>query len=101
MELVDFLLDPLRSGIDRRALAEVVLLGAVCGALVFWVPSFRLSYPAESLAHGLLPGLVLAALRACRCWCGAGAGVAVAAGAGGAGRARRADRRPTRPPPWW
>ena len=62
MDLLDPLLDPLRSGIDRRALLEVVLLGASCGALGFWVVSERLSYAAESLAHGLLPGLVLAAL---------------------------------------
>ena len=37
MELLDALLDPLRSGIDRRALLEVVLLGSLCGALGFWV----------------------------------------------------------------
>ena len=62
MDLLDPLLDPLRSGIDRRALLEVALLGAVCGALGFWVVVERLSYAAESLSHGLLPGLVLAAL---------------------------------------
>ena len=62
MELVDFLLDPWRSGIDRRALIEVILLGAFCGGLGFWVVTERLSYGAESLAHGLLPGLVLAAI---------------------------------------
>ena len=61
MAVIDFLLDPLRSGIGLRALAEVVMLGAVCGPLSFWVLSFRLSYAAESLAHGLLPGLVAAA----------------------------------------
>ena len=62
MDVIDPLLDPLRSGIDRRALLEMVLLGAVCGALGFWVAAERLGYAAESLAHGLLPGLVLAAL---------------------------------------
>jgi ABC-type Mn2+/Zn2+ transport system permease subunit len=79
MELVDFLLDPLRSGVDRRALAEVVMLGAVCGPLGFWVLSFRLSYSAESLAHGLLPGLVGAALIGVPLLSGAVVGVAVAA----------------------
>jgi ABC-type Mn2+/Zn2+ transport system permease subunit len=56
------LLDPLQSGIGRHALAEVVLIGAIAGALGFWVVSYGLSYGAESLAHGLLPGLVGAAL---------------------------------------
>ena len=79
MELADALLDPLRSGIDRRALAEVVMVGLACGALSFWVGSYRLAYPAESLAHGLLPGLVLAALAGIPLILGALGGVALAA----------------------
>lgn len=79
MDLLDLIADPWRSGIDRRAIAEVVLLGGFCGALSFWVTSYRLSYPAESLAHGLLPGLVLAALAGVPLILGAGAGVALAA----------------------
>ena len=77
--MFDFLTGPLESGIDRRALAEVVLLGLFCGPLSFWVRSFRLTYPSESLAHGLLPGLVLAALAGIPLIVGAGGGVAVAA----------------------
>ncbi|HEV2723304.1 MAG TPA: metal ABC transporter permease [Thermoleophilaceae bacterium] len=80
MDLTDLVLDPLRSGIWRRAAAEVVLLGGICGALSFWVTSFRLSYPAESLAHGLLPGLVLAALAGIPLVLGGLGGVALAAG---------------------
>ncbi|MGI8944955.1 MAG: metal ABC transporter permease [Thermoleophilaceae bacterium] len=80
MDPLDLLLDPLRSGIERRALAEVVMLGGICGALSFWVTSFRLSYPAESLAHGLLPGLVLAALAGAPLLLGGAGGVALAAG---------------------
>ena len=79
MAVIDFLLDPLRSGIGLRALAEVVMLGAVCGPLSFWVLSFRLSYAAESLAHGLLPGLVAAALIGAPLLGGAAVGVAAAA----------------------
>jgi len=79
MDPVDFLLEPLRSGIERRALAEVLLLGGVCGALSFWITSFRLSYAAESLAHGLLPGLVLASLAGAPLLLGGIGGVAVAA----------------------
>src|SRR5215207_1898399 len=62
MEVLDFLVDPLRSGIDRRALLELALVGGFCGALGFWVVTERLAYSAESLSHGLLPGLALAAL---------------------------------------
>src|SRR4051812_25322944 len=73
------LLDPLQSSIGRHALAEVVLLGALSGALGFWVVSYGLSYGAESLAHGLLPGLVGAALLGASLIAGAFAGVVVTA----------------------
>jgi ABC-type Mn2+/Zn2+ transport system permease subunit len=79
VELADLLLDPWRSDIGRRALLEVALLGSVCGPLGFWVTSYRLSYGAESLAHGLLPGLVVAALAGAPLLLGAGGGVALAA----------------------
>jgi ABC-type Mn2+/Zn2+ transport system permease subunit len=77
--LANALLDPLESTIGRHALAEVVLLGALSGALGFWVVSYGLSYGAESLAHGLLPGLVAAALLGAPLVAGAFAGIAVTA----------------------
>jgi len=46
----------------RRAVAEVTLIGVAGGALGCWVVLYRLSYAAESLAHSVFPGLVLAAL---------------------------------------
>jgi ABC-type Mn2+/Zn2+ transport system permease subunit len=79
VEVVDFLLDPLRSGIDRRAILELALVGAFCGALGFWVVTERLAYGAESLSHGLLPGLVLAALAEAPLVAGAAGGAVVAA----------------------
>jgi ABC-type Mn2+/Zn2+ transport system permease subunit len=79
MDLLDALLGPWRSGIERRALVELVLVGGLCGALGFWVTTFRLSYSAESLAHGLLPGLVVAALAGLPLLLGGAGGVAVAA----------------------
>jgi ABC-type Mn2+/Zn2+ transport system permease subunit len=78
--VADFLLDPLQSEIGRRALLEVVLLGAVCGPLAFWIVAERLSYAAESLAHGLLPGLVLASLAGFPLLLGASGGVLLGAG---------------------
>jgi ABC-type Mn2+/Zn2+ transport system permease subunit len=79
MSTLAALLDPFGSGLGRRALAEVALLGALGGGLSFWVTSFRLSYASESLAHGLLPGAVLAALVGVPLAAGAGAGVVLAA----------------------
>ena len=79
MEAVDLLLDPWRSGIGRHALLEVLLLGPFCGALAFWVVSERLPYATESLAHGLLPGLVLAALAGAPLLLGAACGAGAAA----------------------
>jgi ABC-type Mn2+/Zn2+ transport system permease subunit len=78
-EAADALLDPWRSGIGARALVEVVVVGALCGALGFWVASYRLVYSAESLAHGLLPGLVLAALAGAPLIVGAAVGILAAA----------------------
>ena len=60
--LLDLLADPWTEAIGRRALAEAVLLGVTGGALGCWLLFYNLAYSAESLAHALLPGLVLAAL---------------------------------------
>jgi ABC-type Mn2+/Zn2+ transport system permease subunit len=79
MDVLDWLVDPWRSGIGLRALVEIVVVGAVCGALGFWVASYRLVYSAESLAHGLLPGLVVAAVAGVPLVAGAAAGILAAA----------------------
>jgi ABC-type Mn2+/Zn2+ transport system permease subunit len=79
LPVANFVLDPLQSSIGRHALAEVTLLGALSGALGFWVVSYGLSYGAESLAHGLLPGLVAAALLGAPLIAGAFAGILVTA----------------------
>jgi ABC-type Mn2+/Zn2+ transport system permease subunit len=71
--------DPFRTGIDRRAVLELALLGTFCGALGFWVVTERLTYAAESLSHGLLPGLVIAALADASLLLGAAGGAIVAA----------------------
>ena len=67
------------SGIELRAMLELVLAGGFCGALGFWVLSERLAYGAESLSHGLLPGLVLAGLADAPLLLGAAGGAVVAA----------------------
>ncbi len=71
--------DPWAEPVMRRALVEVLLLGIAGGALGCWVVAYQLSYGAESLAHALLPGLVLAALAGLPLLLGGAAGVLVAA----------------------
>jgi ABC-type Mn2+/Zn2+ transport system permease subunit len=56
------MLEPLQDEFMRRAVVEMTLLGIAGGALGCWVVLYRLSYAAESLAHSIFPGLVLAAI---------------------------------------
>jgi ABC-type Mn2+/Zn2+ transport system permease subunit len=87
------LTDPFAEAIMRRALLEVVLVGIAGGAIGCWVVFYGLSYGAESLAHAMFPGLVLAALVGAPLAAGAAGGVAVAAaGVTAAGRAPRVER---------
>ncbi|MFN2616330.1 MAG: metal ABC transporter permease [Thermoleophilaceae bacterium] len=81
MAFLHLLVDPWGSDIARSALIEVVLLGAIGGPVGFWAARERLTYGAESLAHGLLPGLVVAALVSLPLMAGAAGGAAVAAAA--------------------
>lgn len=55
------------------------MLGVAGGAVGTWVVLYRLSYAAESLAHGLLPGLVIAALAGFPLLLGGVVGLIVAA----------------------
>ncbi len=73
------LIAPWEQGIDRRALLEVILLGLTGGTLGCWIIFYNLSYSTESLAHALLPGLVLAALAGIPIILGGAIGLAVAA----------------------
>jgi ABC-type Mn2+/Zn2+ transport system permease subunit len=77
--MISFLLDPWRDPIMVRAFVEVALLAVAGGVLGSWVVVYGLSYGAESLAHGLLPGLVLAALLGVPLLLGAAAGLLAAA----------------------
>ena len=73
------LTDPWADPVGRRALLEVALLGVTGGALGCWIVFYNLSYSAESLAHALLPGLVVAALTGIPLLLGGAAGLLVAA----------------------
>ena len=70
---------PWGEGIMQRALADVVLLGLVGGVLGCWIVLYGLSYSAESLSHGLFPGLVVSALTGIPLIAGGAIGVVAAA----------------------
>ena len=67
--------------ITRRALLEVLILAPALGPLGVWVLLHRQAYAAESMSHGLLPGLVIAALAGAPLILGAAGGALVAAAA--------------------
>jgi ABC-type Mn2+/Zn2+ transport system permease subunit len=77
--MLDWLTDPFASPIVQRALAELLILSLACGPLGVWVLLYRDAYAAESISHGMLPGLVIAALAGAPLLLGAAGGVLVAA----------------------
>jgi ABC-type Mn2+/Zn2+ transport system permease subunit len=64
-----------------RGLVELVMIGAVCGALGVHVVLRRLAYTADMLSHVMLPGAVAAGLAAVDIRLGAATAVAAAGGA--------------------
>ena len=77
--MLGWLTDPFASPIVGRALLELLILSLACGPLGVWVLLYRDAYAAESISHGMLPGLVLAALAGAPLLLGAVGGVLVAA----------------------
>jgi ABC-type Mn2+/Zn2+ transport system permease subunit len=77
--MLDALTEPFAQGIGQRALLETFVVGAACGPLGAWVILYRQSYAAESIAHGMLPGLALASVAGLPLGLGAAAGLLVAA----------------------
>jgi ABC-type Mn2+/Zn2+ transport system permease subunit len=95
--MLDWLTDPFAGDIARRALLETALLALACGPLGVWVLLGRQSYTAEAMGHGMLPGLVVAALAGAPLAAGAAGGVIVtvaAITAAGADRRIGADTAP-------
>ena len=77
--MIEWVTEPLSHGTSLRALIEVIILGAVSGAIGCWVVLYEISYSAESLAHGLFPGLVAAALLGVPLLVGGAVGIIAAA----------------------
>jgi ABC-type Mn2+/Zn2+ transport system permease subunit len=73
------MLEPFQEEFMRRAIAEMALLGLAGGALGCWVVLYELSYAAESLAHSIFPGLVIAAIAGIPLLLGAAPAIVLAA----------------------
>jgi ABC-type Mn2+/Zn2+ transport system permease subunit len=77
----------------QHAFLEIALVGLVGGWLGCWVLLYGVSYSAESLAHGMFPGLVGASLLGLPIVAGGAVGAgAAASGIAGLGEARGIDR---------
>jgi ABC-type Mn2+/Zn2+ transport system permease subunit len=72
-------LEPFQEEFMRRAIAEMTMLGIAGGALGCWVVLYELSYAAESLAHSIFPGLVIAAIAGIPLLLGAAPAIVLAA----------------------
>jgi manganese/iron transport system permease protein len=62
MPLTDWFTDPLQYEFMKRALIEVVLMGAVTGAVGAYVVLRGLSFIGDALSHAIFPGIVIAFL---------------------------------------
>jgi manganese/iron transport system permease protein len=60
--VTDLLLEPFRLPYMQRALAEVLLLGALAGVVGVFVVLRRLAFVADALTHTIFPGVVIAHL---------------------------------------
>jgi manganese/iron transport system permease protein len=59
---LDFIADPLQYEFMQRALIEVVLMGAVTGAIGVYIVLRGLSFIGDALSHAIFPGIVIAFL---------------------------------------
>lgn len=60
--MLDYFTDPLQYAFMRRALIEVVLMGAVTGAIGTYIVLRGLAFIGDALSHAIFPGIVIAFL---------------------------------------
>lgn len=73
------MLAPLQEPFMQRAIAEMTLIALAGGVVGSWVVLYEFSYAAESLAHSIFPGLVIATLAGVPLLLGGGPAIALAA----------------------
>lgn len=66
-----WLTDPLAYDFVLRALAEVLIMGATCGAIGAYVIVRRLAFIGDAISHAVFPGIVLAYLAGASIFVGA------------------------------
>ena len=59
---MDWLIDPFRTDAGQQALVAGVLTAVTTGAVGTWVVLRGMAFFSDALAHGVVPGLALAAL---------------------------------------
>ncbi|HUG84297.1 MAG TPA: metal ABC transporter permease, partial [Euzebya sp.] len=59
---MDFLLEPFAAGFTQRALVAGLLVAATCATVGVWVVLRSLAFMGDALAHGVVPGIAVAAL---------------------------------------
>lgn len=79
--MIDWLTEPWHSPLVTRGGITALLVGVPAAGIGCWVILRDLPYAAESLAHGMFPGLVAAALLGLPLMAGGIVGLAAAAGA--------------------
>ncbi|CAB4935111.1 unannotated protein [freshwater metagenome] len=77
--MIGWLTEPFGEAIVARGLLELLLLGLLSGGLGCWLVVSGMSGATESLAHGMLPGLVVATLLGVPLLLGGAVGLLVAA----------------------
>ena len=88
-----FFLDPFTSGFMLRALLGGTLVAAICAIAGTWVVVRGMAFLGEAMAHGMLPGVAIAALLGLPTVLGAVASCAMLVGGLGI-LERRAGSRP-------
>lgn len=61
-QVIEFLTDPFAAGFTQRALLAGVLVAITCATVGVWVVLRSLAFMGDALAHGVIPGIALAAL---------------------------------------
>ena len=89
--MIDWLLEPWKAPLVARGGIAALVVGVPAAAIGCWVILRDLPYAAESLAHGMFPGLVLATLVGLPVALGGIVGLAAAAAAIALARAARIE----------